>query len=925
LDGAAGTGLGALLRRQRLAAGLSQEELADRSGLSVRTISKIEGGETRHPYRPSVQALADALQLPAAERDQLMRLSRGVPGDAGRSVRPEDHPPVVRHALPPDVAAFSGRASELSIITAALPDPGQPGPDRDAIAVLAIGGMPGVGKTTLAVHAAHLLADRFPDRQLFVDLHGHTPGRDPLAPEEALASLLTATGVSARDVPADLAGRTSLWRDKLAGQRALLVFDNAASSAQVAPLLPGSGGCLVLVTSRRHLADLPAAVVQVPVEELPPDAAWDMFARLAPRAVGHPDAIAELVSLAGGLPLAISLLARVSNRHPTWTLSELAAETRRDMLTLTAEHASVAAAFGLSWRSLQPGWQEFLAALGLHPGPSTDAYGAAALSGLPLAEATELLDRLHGEGLLTETSYRRYGMHDLIRRFAADRAAQIMTAAQRTAAAARLADYLQYAAGMANDLVRPLDRGARMPVAVPAAGPALDSDEKALAWLRAERPVLLALLDQATAAGNQRPVIDLTAALSLILERDGPWADAIERYAIAARAARDTGNLAGLADASLHLGSVQRLAGEWDIAAGHLGVALTTYRDLGNRSGQAIALRYLSDARRFTGDYVAAERCLRQALDIHRDLGDQHGLATTLTALADLQRMMGDLQSARTVLAEALRVHDQAGDRAGLGISLMYLAVVLTATGEYRLAVEALDEAEAVRRELGRPIDLANISATRGSLLRLTGDLAGADRALTVALAMFREIGQRLGEASCLRDLGGLRSVAGDLATATALINQAIDLFRTVNSPYGVASSRVELGRVKLRAQDHRSAAQNLAAALATFQDAGNRADEPEARNLLGELHRRLGDLGQARECHQQALDLAVSMTLPLEEARALAGLGRCAIAAGDRAAGAAQLGQAAWILTRIGNAEATAIGAELAELAAGPVSSADD
>lgn len=499
MGGAAGTGLGGLLRQRRLAVGLSQEELADRSGLSVRTISKIERGDTRRPYRPSVQALADALRLPPGQREELIRLARGISGQDADDTQSAG-PPAVRHALPPDVLAFSGRTAELSMITSALP--GQSESEAGSgIAIRTIGGMPGVGKTTLAVHAAHLLADQFPDRQLFVDLHGHTPGRDPLAPEEALASLLAATGVSARDVPADLAGRTSLWRDKLAGQRALLVLDNAAGSEQVAPLLPGSGRCLVLVTSRRHLADLPAAVVQVPVEELPPAAAWDMFARLAPRATGNPDAIAELVSLAGGLPLAISLLARVYARHRTWSLADLAAETRRDLLTLTAEQDSVAAAFGLSWRYLEPKWQELLAVLGLHPGPSTDAYGAAALAGLPLADAAELLDHLHGEGLLTETSYRRYGMHDLIRRFAADRAAQIMTAAERAAAARRLTDYLQYTAALANDLLRRLDSGSRIPVSVPAAVPALESDEKALLWLRAERPVLLTLLDQATAAG----------------------------------------------------------------------------------------------------------------------------------------------------------------------------------------------------------------------------------------------------------------------------------------------------------------------------------------------------------------------------------------------------------------------------------------
>ena len=236
------------------------------------------------------------------------------------------------------------------------------------VAIHAIDGMPGVGKTTLAVHVAHLLRPRFPDRQLFIDLHGHTPGQDPLTPEAALAGLLTAIGVDARNLPGDLQGRTSLWRDRMAGQRAVLVLDNAAGSDQVAPLLPGDEDCLVLVTSRRYLGDLPGTAVPVLLQVLSSEEAREMFVRLVPRAIGQDPAVAELVRLAGFLPLAISLLARVYARHPSWTLTDLAAETRASMLTLAAEKDSVAAAFEVSYRHLDPDHRKFFQRLGLHPG-----------------------------------------------------------------------------------------------------------------------------------------------------------------------------------------------------------------------------------------------------------------------------------------------------------------------------------------------------------------------------------------------------------------------------------------------------------------------------------------------------------------------------------------------------------------------------
>lgn len=348
----------------------------------------------------------------------------------------------MRYSLPPDVTAFTGRDEELDRITASVTEGAVAG---GVVAIHAIDGMPGVGKTTLAVHAAHLLRHRFPDRQLFINLHGHTPGQDPLTPEAALAGLLTAIGVDARNLPGDLQGRTSLWRDRMAGQRTVLVLDNAAGSDQVAPLLPGDEDCLVLVTSRRYLGDLPGTAVPVLLQVLSSEEAREMFVRLVPRAVGPDPAVAELVQLAGFLPLAISLLARVYARHPSWTLADLAAETRASMLTLAAEKDSVAAAFEVSYRHLDPDHRKFFQRLGLHPGTTIDGYAAAALAGTGLREAARYLDVLHGEGLLTEAGYHRYGMHDLIRRYVRDHAAADPVP-DRQQALDRLLDYYQHAA-----------------------------------------------------------------------------------------------------------------------------------------------------------------------------------------------------------------------------------------------------------------------------------------------------------------------------------------------------------------------------------------------------------------------------------------------------------------------------------------------
>jgi DNA-binding SARP family transcriptional activator len=406
-------------------------------------------GAALEVYRDAHRTLADEVGVaPGPElRDMHRRILAADPDliieSAGevRLAQPEVGPAAgsqaagYRHGLPPDTVAFTGRDAELKLITHGR----TAGAASGAIAIQAITGMPGVGKTALAVHAAHRLASAFPDRQMFVDLHGHTTGRDPVDPADALAELLSAVGVEAGFLPNDLASRSALWRDKMAGQRALLVLDNAASTAQVAPLLPG-GRCLVLVTGRRQLADLPGAIIPVTLEPLPASQARNMFLRLTPCAGGKdPARVDELTELAGHLPLAISVLARVHARHPSWTLTDLIAETRDSLLTLTAEHDSVATAFAASWRHLAAGSRRMLALLGLNPWPSTDPDAAAALAGLSFDEAARQLDDLHRECLLTEMGHRRYRLHNLTRSYAAVRASTLLTAEEAKAALLALA------------------------------------------------------------------------------------------------------------------------------------------------------------------------------------------------------------------------------------------------------------------------------------------------------------------------------------------------------------------------------------------------------------------------------------------------------------------------------------------------------
>ena len=325
----------------------------------------------------------------AAGSQGMPTVTVGAPGDrAAAAVR----------TLPRDIGSFTGREQQLRELMDAVSAAG------GVVGIHAIGGMAGVGKTAFAVHAAHLLAGRFPAGQIFLPLHGHTPGQQPVDPAGALASLLVTAGVPAGQIPQGLEARTALWRDRLAQRQLLLVLDDAASSEQVRPLLPGTGESLVLITSRRHLSALDDATA-ISLDTLPAGEAAALLARLAAQpglSAGDP-AVGEITRLCGYLPLAIGMVARQLHHHPAWTAAGRAAElaAARDRLELMAtENLSVAAAFNLSYGDLTADQQRLFRRLGLHPGTDIDSYAAAALDGTGIAAARHGLEALYDQYLL---------------------------------------------------------------------------------------------------------------------------------------------------------------------------------------------------------------------------------------------------------------------------------------------------------------------------------------------------------------------------------------------------------------------------------------------------------------------------------------------------------------------------------------------
>jgi len=314
---------GGLLRQLRTDAGLTQEELAEAASLSPRSVSDLERGINLTARKDTARLLADALNLTGPARTEFEAAARGraVAGGAGAGGV------AAPRTLPRDIASFTGREPELRELLGTASCAADSG---GVVSIYTIGGMAGVGKTAFAIHAAHQLAPRFPGGQIFLPLHGHTPGQRPVDPAEALASLLLTVGVPVQQIPPGLETRTALWRDRLAGRQLLLVLDDAADSEQVRPLLPGAGESLVLVTSRRHLTALEDAKA-ISLGTLPPEEAAALLVRLADRpGLSRQDTAAgEIAQLCGYLPLALGMLARQLHHHPAWTPADLAGSADR--------------------------------------------------------------------------------------------------------------------------------------------------------------------------------------------------------------------------------------------------------------------------------------------------------------------------------------------------------------------------------------------------------------------------------------------------------------------------------------------------------------------------------------------------------------------------------------------------------------------
>jgi len=667
--------------------------------------------------------------------------------------------------LPPDLHGFTGRDHELQQLDRLISSSDAP---STAVVVCAVAGTAGIGKTTLAVHWAHRVRERFPDGQLYVNLRGFDPTGSPVLPAEAVRRFLDAFDVPPQQIPAAFEAQVSLYRSLLASRRVLVVLDNARDAAQVRPLLPGGSGCMALVTSRNRLPGLVAEGARpLTLDLMSIDEAREMLARrLGPsRVTAEPRVVDEIIDLCARLPIALAVVAARAATHPAFPLAVLVRElreTRGSLDTFAGIDSATDArtVFSWSYRQQSPAAARLFRLLGLHPGPDIAIPAAASLAGLRLAQARLLLAELAEAYLITEHAPGRYTFHDLLRAYAAEQARTADPEDQRRAAVRRILDHYLHSAHAAAQLLHPT----RDPIVLAPPSPDVAVERPAdhrlaMAWFTAEHAVLLRVIDHAVHTGMDTHTWQLAWTLADFLDRRGHWHDGITTFEAALRAA-------------------QRLADPRKQAGAHRLLA-----------PPCVHLNRLDDA----------DRHLRYALELYELHGDRVGQADIHTAIGFVLERQGRDLEALDHTDQALKLYQAADHRRGYIKSLNNIGWSYARLGDHRKALTFCEQALTQHQELG---NLQGQAATLNSIGYAHGHLGDHDKALTCfrqALELFQELGDIRQEAVALIHLGNTYVAAGDTESADVVWRQAHGILEQLehHDAESIQTKLRQIGRTK--------------------------------------------------------------------------------------------------------------------------------
>jgi tetratricopeptide (TPR) repeat protein len=798
------------------------------------------------------------------EGPALVQQAAGPDGRRGRSLL----------HLPPDIRDFTGRAEQAGqvarLITAAVESA------QTALPIIAVSGQAGVGKTTFAIHIAQQIGGEFPDGQLYANLHG--ADARPQDPADVLAGFLREAGVDGADIPEGIDERSRMYRAHLAGQRVLVVLDNAADEAQVRPLLPGSPGSAVLVTSRSRMAAL-AGSHSVSLDVMPPGQAAELLTAIigAERARAEPEAVAEIGKLCGYLPLALRIAGARLVSRPAWTVSWFASRLRdesRRLDLLKAGDLEVRSSFALSYDSRDETGQRAFRMLGMLAADFA-AWNLAALLATDPDDAELLLEQL-ADAVLVDidgvdtTGLIRYRLHDLLRDFARERLKDTEDDDARRDCLARLADEYIGAAQLASALIHPDAPGSAAQQGQPLAGDVVRSDP--WGWFAAERANLAALVGQAHRARLWDRTWRLAELLPAMFDWRADWRAWERTHQLALDAARRQADARAEARMLRSLGALYRELGRYDEAAALLSQAAGIFADHGDDRQRAAAMRNLGDTYRYQGRLTEAISMFSAALEVFRQAADARSAAGALNGMADAYRGLSRWDESGDAFGECIGIYHDLSDRLEEARARIRYALVFRDQHLSRQAIPLITAGLEAVRQLGDRRWEARGMRQLAIVHRNDGGTGTAITTFTDCLSIFGMLEDRRGMAVTLRNRGDAHRLAGHLDAADSDLAHALESFEALGDRRWTARTRMSAaGLCRLR-QEWADGRQHLDAAMAAFGAIGDRPAEARALRELGMLLRDQGDLGGAGEALSASRAIFSELGDALWTARVLAG-----------------------------------------------------